>query len=62
MAHRVAMALSGPHLQDFGARDPYEGEIRSNFADKVLGNADTSHIIRRATGSCVSRGWRYQPC
>ncbi len=35
--------------QDFGARDPTAGEIASNFTDKVLGNADTSHIIRQAT-------------
>ncbi len=35
-------------VQDFGARDPYEAEVKSNFANKVLGNADTSHVIRRA--------------
>lgn len=35
-------------MQDFGARDPYEAEVKSNFANKVLGNADTSHVIRRA--------------
>ena len=34
------------HLQDFGARDPFAGEVESNFTDRVLGNADTSHIIR----------------
>ncbi len=34
--------------QNFGARDPFEGEVKSNFGDKVLGNADTSHIVRRA--------------
>ena len=33
--------------QDFGARDPTAGEIGSNFTEKVLGNADTSHIIRQ---------------
>ncbi|KAK9832005.1 hypothetical protein WJX81_007888 [Elliptochloris bilobata] len=31
---------------DIGARDPFEGEVKSNFADKVLGNADTAHVIR----------------
>ena len=35
------------HLQDFGARDPTAGEVASNFTDRVLGNADTSHIIRQ---------------
>lgn len=32
-------------LGDFGARDPYPGEIASNFGDKVLGYADTEHRI-----------------
>ena len=35
------------HLQDFGARDATAGEVESNFTDRVLGNADTSHIIRQ---------------
>ena len=33
-------------VQDFGARAPKAGELESNFSDKVLGNWDTSHIIR----------------
>jgi len=32
--------------EDFGARDPYAGEIESNFGEKVLGNYDTEHIIK----------------
>jgi hypothetical protein len=32
--------------QDFGSRDPTPGELASNFSDKVVGNWDTSHIIR----------------
>ena len=36
-------------MQNFGARDPTVGEIESNFTDRVLGNADTSHIIRQDT-------------
>lgn len=36
-------------VQNFGARDPTAGEIESNFTSKVLGNADTSHIIRQET-------------
>lgn len=36
-------------LQDFGARDPTEGEIQSDFGAKSLGNADTWHVIRWAS-------------
>jgi len=32
--------------EDFGARDPFAGEIESNFGEKVLGNWDTEHIIK----------------
>lgn len=32
--------------EDFGARDPFAGEIESNFGEKVLGNYDTEHIIK----------------
>ncbi|KAJ7530924.1 hypothetical protein O6H91_14G025000 [Diphasiastrum complanatum] len=28
-----------------GARDPFPAEIESNFADKVVGNASTEHVI-----------------
>ena len=48
---RLASAIvptSSSSMQDFGARDPYEAEVKSNFANKVLGNADTSHVIRHA--------------
>ena len=31
---------------NFGARDPYAGEIESNFGEKVLGNYNTEHIIK----------------
>ncbi|BDA44983.1 probable pterin-4-alpha-carbinolamine dehydratase at C-terminar half [Coccomyxa sp. Obi] len=44
---KLARSLVG---EDFGARDPTAGEIASNFTDKVLGNADTSHIIRGPPG------------
>jgi 4a-hydroxytetrahydrobiopterin dehydratase len=36
-------ALFGENL---GARDPFAGEIESNFGEKVLGNYNTEHIIR----------------
>eukprot|EP00200_Dunaliella_tertiolecta_P005958 CAMPEP_0202355044 /NCGR_PEP_ID=MMETSP1126-20121109/10098_1 /ASSEMBLY_ACC=CAM_ASM_000457 /TAXON_ID=3047 /ORGANISM="Dunaliella tertiolecta, Strain CCMP1320" /LENGTH=226 /DNA_ID=CAMNT_0048947585 /DNA_START=216 /DNA_END=896 /DNA_ORIENTATION=- len=32
--------------EDFGARDPFAGEIESNFGEKVLGNFDTEHVIK----------------
>ena len=32
--------------EDFGARDPYAGELESNFGEKVLGNFDTEHVIK----------------
>jgi len=32
---------------DIGARDPYDGEIATNFADKAIGGvADTFHVIK----------------
>ena len=40
-------------MQNFGARDATAGEIESNFTDKVLGNADTSHIIRQDTDAQI---------
>jgi hypothetical protein len=33
-------------VQDFGARDPYAGEVESNFGEKTLGNFDTEHVIK----------------
>lgn len=32
--------------ENFGARDPFAGEIESNFGEKVLGNYNTEHIIK----------------
>lgn len=50
--HRAEMYLTADvPLQNFGARDPTAGETESNFTDKVLGNADTSHIIRQDTNA-----------
>ena len=34
-----------------GARDAYGAEIESNFADKVLGHADSLHIIKLPEGA-----------
>eukprot|EP00898_Chlorokybus_atmophyticus_P002869 jgi/Chlat1/3583/Chrsp234S03563 len=36
-------ASDGNQVGDIGARDPYPGEIESNFGSKTLGNADTEH-------------------
>ncbi|KAL7146637.1 hypothetical protein ABFS83_06G055000 [Erythranthe nasuta] len=35
----------GIELGDFGARDPFDAEIESNFGDKVLGFQSTEHKI-----------------
>lgn len=48
------LTTAGLLAQDFGARDPFEGELSSNFGDRVLGNADTSHIVRRARDRSVA--------
>ncbi|WPT13986.1 Putative pterin-4-alpha-carbinolamine dehydratase [Picochlorum sp. SENEW3] len=32
--------------EDFGARDPYAGELESGFGEKPLGNYDTEHVIK----------------
>lgn len=32
--------------ENFGARDATAGELGSNFAEKVLGNYNTEHIIK----------------
>lgn len=42
----ASQCCAGCLLQNFGARDPTAGELASNFSDKVLGNFDTSHIIK----------------
>ena len=34
---------------DIGARDPTAGEIESGFTSKVLGHADTDHILQVPT-------------
>ncbi|PNW88881.1 hypothetical protein CHLRE_01g049000v5 [Chlamydomonas reinhardtii] len=32
--------------ENFGARDPFAGEIETNFGEKVLGNYNTEHLIK----------------
>ncbi|KXZ55031.1 hypothetical protein GPECTOR_3g192 [Gonium pectorale] len=32
--------------ENFGARDPFAGEIATNFGENVLGNYNTEHIIK----------------
>eukprot|EP00667_Euglena_gracilis_P017635 EG_transcript_18628 len=35
------------HMVDFGARDPYDGELATNFAEKNIGGAaDTMHVVK----------------
>jgi hypothetical protein len=33
-------------IQDFGARDPFVGEIVTGFGNTPLGNADTMHNVK----------------
>lgn len=51
---RVALAVGGDLLGDFGARDPFPAEIESKFGEKVLGNLDTEHKILIPNVSALS--------
>ncbi|KAL6320942.1 hypothetical protein AAG906_010751 [Vitis piasezkii] len=51
---RVALAMGGDLLGDFGARDPFPAEIESKFGEKVLGNLDTEHKILIPNVSALS--------
>lgn len=33
-------------MQDFGARDPFPGELATNFSEKSLGHENTEHMIK----------------
>lgn len=35
-------------LQDWGARDPYAGEVVTQFGNAPLGGADTMHLVKYA--------------
>jgi 4a-hydroxytetrahydrobiopterin dehydratase len=48
--------------EDFGARDPFAGEIESNFGEKVLGNSDTEHIIKPPEAIRDITGLRNKKC
>lgn len=70
-AHRGAgqvVASSNPHSEkalfgeDFGARDPYAGEVESNFGEKVLGNYNTEHIIKPPDGMRKIVGLSFRSC
>eukprot|EP00884_Botryococcus_braunii_P000804 jgi/Botrbrau1/10724/Bobra.357_1s0025.1 len=49
-SRRMFVNASGLDLGDLGARDPTPAEVASNFGEKVIGNWDTSHIIRGPEG------------
>lgn len=40
--------------ENFGARDPYAGELESNFAEKVLGNWDVRFLTRLGPPDCIA--------
>jgi 4a-hydroxytetrahydrobiopterin dehydratase len=46
----TVVASQGLRDGEFGARDPFAAEVESNFSEKVLGNYDTSHVIRGPDG------------
>lgn len=50
----VVRATGRDLLGDFGARDPTQVEIESNFGDKVLGAAGTDHKILIPSGRALS--------
>ena len=41
-----------PTTQNFGARDPFAGEVATDFGNKALGHASTEHIVK-----CVLFSW-----
>ncbi|KAG2430761.1 hypothetical protein HYH02_013600 [Chlamydomonas schloesseri] len=43
---RSSKLEKGMFGENFGARDPFAGEIETNFGEKVLGNYNTEHIIK----------------
>lgn len=45
-------------MGDFGARDPFDAEIESNFGEKVLGNGNTEHKILIPNLSALSLSQR----
>ncbi|KAK9811535.1 hypothetical protein WJX72_005498 [[Myrmecia] bisecta] len=61
---RTVARAEGGGLRDgeFGARDPFPAEIASNFGDKVLGNWDTSHVIRGPAGMEKITGLKAKRC
>lgn len=47
---------------DFGARDPYDAEIATQFGNKAFGHADTDHITRAPTGIDKFLGLKSKHC
>ncbi|GIL55619.1 hypothetical protein Vafri_11154 [Volvox africanus] len=43
---RGAKMEKGLFGENFGARDPFAGEVATNFGENVLGNYNTEHIIK----------------
>lgn len=43
---RSVISMQGDNMIDFGARDPFEGELATGFTDRPLGYADTEHQVK----------------
>ncbi|ONK55997.1 uncharacterized protein A4U43_C10F3080 [Asparagus officinalis] len=56
-SHKIS-AVGGDLLGDFGARDPFDAEIESNFGEKVLGYSNTEHKILIPNLSALSLSQR----
>ncbi|KAL6774192.1 RAF2 [Auxenochlorella protothecoides x Auxenochlorella symbiontica] len=47
---------------DFGARDPFPGEIATNFTEKSFGNENTEHLIKPPDGLASLVGLKNRKC
>lgn len=47
----LSLTQHASNAQDFGARDPFPGEIATNFTEKSFGNENTEHLIKCDVGS-----------
>jgi 4a-hydroxytetrahydrobiopterin dehydratase len=60
---RAGVATKGiEHEGDFGARDPFPGEIATDWGVKTLGNSDTDHVRRPPKGMGDILGLKAKHC
>jgi hypothetical protein len=50
--HRTTRHVVYAATQDWGARDPYAGEIVTGFGSTPLGGADTMHVVKWVLTCC----------